>query len=152
MVTCTSRILSCSTIGRRCCLYAQGWCAPSRQNNHPRTHCAAPPPPASYKSELLMEPWGLVCDTRSFCISSGKAARHTMGCAVISSGDYGAALDYSCRTQGAVVSPGRTTPPHIYPDASWYPSTTGSVGTNSNRRVGRAARFYCIHWKSARAL
>ena len=76
-------------------------------------------PPANSNSELLTVPCGFVQLTRDFTMSFGKGIRHTMGCAPLGLWGGRAALGCGGNSQGMAVGPGSTTPPHMYPEASW---------------------------------
>ena len=107
-------------------------------------------PPASSKSEFVTDPEGFAEETREATISGGKVARQSIGCA--EPGWAGRAVAGWCGSaRGIAPGPGRRTPPHMVPDASWYPSKVGLSGTSSYRRVGRAARSSNIQRKSASA-
>ena len=76
-------------------------------------------PPANYNSELLTFPCGFVQLTSYSTMSFGKGMRHTMGCAPVGVGEGRAALGCGGNSRGMAVGPGSTTPPHMYPEASW---------------------------------
>ena len=88
-------------------------------------------PPANSNSELLTAPCGFVQLTRDSIMSFGKGMPHTIRCAPVGLGEGRAALGCGGNFRGVVVGPGSTTPPHMYPEASWYPSTVGRSGTSS---------------------
>ena len=84
-------------------------------------------------------------------MSLGKGIRHTMGCAPLMFEEDCAALGCCNNFRDMAVGPGSTTPPHIYIEASWYPSTIGRSRTNSYICVGRFATSSASHLKSYKA-
>ena len=76
-------------------------------------------PPASSNSEMLNVPCGFVQLTSDSTMSFGKDMRDTMGCTPVGLGEGRAALGYGGSVCGVVVGPVSTTPPYMYPEASW---------------------------------
>ena len=76
-------------------------------------------PPANSNSDLLTFPSGFVQLTRESTMSFGKDIHHTIGYAPLGFGEGRAALGCVGSYQGMAVGPGSTTPPHMYPEASW---------------------------------
>ena len=86
---------------------------------HCYTQSLCTTPPASSNSELLTVPCEFFQLTRESTMSLGKDIRHTMGCAPLGFGEGRAALGCGGNFRGMAVGPGSTTPPHMYPDASY---------------------------------
>ena len=76
-------------------------------------------PPDNSNSELLTVPCEFVQLPRESTMSFGKGISHTMGCAPLGFGEVRAALGCGGNSQDMAVGPGNTTPPHMYPEASW---------------------------------
>ena len=118
---------------------------------HWATQSLCTTPPANSNSELLTVPCGFVQLTRDSTMSFGKGMLHTMGCAPAGLGEGRAALGCGGNFRGVAVGPGSPTPPHMYPEASLYPSKFGRSGTSSYIRVGRFATSSARHLKSSKA-
>ena len=96
-------------------------------------------PPANSNSELLTVPCGFVQLFRDSSMSFGKGMRHNMGFAPMGLGKGRSALGCGGNFRGVAVGPGSTTPPQIYPEASWSLSRVGRSGTSSYILVGLLA-------------
>jgi hypothetical protein len=96
-------------------------------------------PPASSKSEFVMEPCGLSAITNQEKMKSGHRCRHTRGCVEVKP------------KLGARWGPGNQMPPAPSLKALWCSLATGERGEISAIRVGWVLIFSCIHWKSSRA-
>ena len=105
------------------------------------------------RSRSLLVTWisGLSQDTSWDLMCVVKFARLTMGCAPAGSGCVAAALGCFRGVWGTAVGTGSTAPPHIYPEASWYPSNVCWIGMISYSLVRRCLRSSKIHQKSVRA-
>ena len=91
----------------------------SFNTKHQDTHSLWTTPPTDSNSELLTVPCGFVQLTRESNMSFGKGIRHTMGCDPLGFGEGRAALGCGGNSRCMAVGPRRTTPLHMYPEASW---------------------------------
>ena len=87
--------------------------------NHLATQLLWTTPPANSNSELLTVPYGFVQLNRDLLCPLGKAYATLWGVPPLGFGEGRAALVCGGNSRGMAIGTGSTTPPHMYPEASW---------------------------------